>query len=166
MDDLDHDVSNQCLHTWPAPPHSVLATDPLYRQFRLVQAAFRRRSLLIMHDCGCPQLLHGSAAVLLQLAEQDSITLSELAKRCDIDNSSLTALVDDLERAGLAVRDRDPHARRHVHMVLTNKGRSVAPLVRHVWQQVQQIAFRNIQVQDIEKMRLVLQSMETNLNQD
>ncbi len=117
-----------------------------------------------MTDCGCPQLLHGSANVLLQLEEQDRLTLTELARRCEIDNSSLTALVDDLQRAGLAVRERDPSDRRQVHLLLTDQGRTVAPLVRRVWQQVQQIAFQNVSIEDIEQMRLVLQSIETNLN--
>ncbi len=164
MDNLEHELNTHCLSNWPAPPHSLIATDPLYRQFRSVQAAFRRRAQSAMTDCGCPQLLHGSANVLLQLEEQDRLTLTELARRCEIDNSSLTALVDDLQRAGLAVRERDPSDRRQVHLLLTDQGRTVAPLVRRVWQQVQQIAFQNVSIEDIEQMRLVLQSIETNLN--
>ncbi len=164
MDNLDGHATTECLNAWPAPPHSVIATDPLYRRFRSVQAAFRRRAQALMHDCDCPQLLHGSANVLLQLSEQDGLTLTELARRCEIENSSLTALVDDLERSGLAVRERSANDRRHIHMVLTQKGREVAPRIRHVWQQIQQIAFASISAQDIERMQSVMQTIESNLN--
>jgi DNA-binding MarR family transcriptional regulator len=58
------------------------------------------------------------AGILFLLAEKDGRTMSELSRILSIDNSTLTGLVDRLEKAGLARRDASPHDRRasHVHI--------------------------------------------------
>ena len=62
------------------------------------------------------------AGILFLLAEKDGMTMSELSRILSIDNSTLTGLVDRLEKAGLARRDASPHDRRASHVYISPEG--------------------------------------------
>lgn len=64
--------------------------------------------------------------ILFALLEQDGCALTEIGNRTQIDNSSLTTMVDKLEKEALV--ERRPYAldRRVVSLHLTDKGRSLA----------------------------------------
>lgn len=63
-------------------------------------------------------------AVLLLLAEQDGLRLSDLSGKLLIDKSSTTRLIDRLSAIGLVERVADPGDRRVQRIVLTPKGRA------------------------------------------
>ena len=62
------------------------------------------------------------AGILFLLAEKEGMTMSELSRILSIDNSTLTGLVDRLEKAGLARRDASPHDRRASHVYISPEG--------------------------------------------
>jgi len=62
------------------------------------------------------------AGILFLLAEKDGRTMSELSRILSIDNSTLTGLVDRLEKAGLARRDASPNDRRASHVYISPEG--------------------------------------------
>jgi DNA-binding MarR family transcriptional regulator len=63
--------------------------------------------------------------VLSTLAHEDELPLSEIGKRVFLDKPAMTGLADRLENDGLVVRRRHSTDRRVIHLVLTDKGRSV-----------------------------------------
>ncbi len=74
--------------------------------------------------------LHGvnlaQSFVLFSLLENDGSTLSEIGLRAQIENSSLTTMVDKLEKENLVERQLYPQDRRVVRVILTDKGRKTA----------------------------------------
>lgn len=64
--------------------------------------------------------------VLFSLLENDGATLSEIGLRAQIENSSLTTMVDKLENENLVERRLFAQDRRVVRLFLTDKGREVA----------------------------------------
>jgi DNA-binding MarR family transcriptional regulator len=64
-------------------------------------------------------------AVITVLAAHDGMAQQELADRLRIHPSSMVAVVDDCETAGLLARRRDPGDRRRYAIHLTAKGRSL-----------------------------------------
>lgn len=64
--------------------------------------------------------------VLFSLLENDGSTLSEIGLRAQIENSSLTTMVDKLEKENLVERRLYAQDRRVVRLFLTDKGREVA----------------------------------------
>ncbi|MGE5371122.1 MAG: MarR family winged helix-turn-helix transcriptional regulator [Solirubrobacterales bacterium] len=64
--------------------------------------------------------------VLLCLLEQDGATLTEIGNRAEIENSSLTSVVDRLENEGLVERRADLNNRRVVRLYFTDHGREIA----------------------------------------
>jgi len=63
--------------------------------------------------------------VILSLLENDGATLSEIGLRAQIENSSLTTMVDKLEKENLVERRSYPQDRRVIRLFLTDKGREV-----------------------------------------
>jgi len=74
---------------------------------------------------------HGHALLLLADAPRP---MRELAEQMDCDASYITAIVDRLEEAGLAVRRASDRDRRVKEVALTDRGRACIAAVRRVQQ--------------------------------
>lgn len=70
--------------------------------------------------------------VMKCLWEQDSQTLTELANEIGLEASSMTGLIDRMEKASLVKRQSDPRDRRVWRIELTDKGRGIQPGVSRV----------------------------------
>lgn len=64
--------------------------------------------------------------VLTCLYDENGITLKEIGNRTLIDSSSMTVLVDKLEKDLLVERQLDPEDRRAIRVYITDKGKAIA----------------------------------------
>jgi len=67
--------------------------------------------------------------ILFSLMEKDGLTLTEIGNRTQIENSSLTTMVDRLEKEELAKRSLDSQDRRVIRLFITEKGLVLAEKV-------------------------------------
>ena len=74
--------------------------------------------------------------VLLSLWDEDDLRSSALGRRAGLEPSSMTGLLDRMERDGLIRRDADPEDRRAQRIRLTPTGREIEPVVREVVDQM------------------------------
>jgi DNA-binding MarR family transcriptional regulator len=88
----------------------------LYTESRRITKELARRA-----DLTGPQL-----TVLKLLEGVGDISLSELSDRIRAQNSTVTGIIDRMEREGLVVRMRSTEDRRVVHIRLTDKGAKIA----------------------------------------
>ena len=72
------------------------------------------------------RLSPGLIKTLMRLAKADGVSMGEMARGIGCDPSYITALVDDLDRRGLARRLPAPDDRRVKIVVLTEAGRALA----------------------------------------
>ncbi|MGI6435183.1 MAG: MarR family winged helix-turn-helix transcriptional regulator [Syntrophomonadaceae bacterium] len=70
--------------------------------------------------------------ILFCLQESNGITLKEIGCRTLIDSSSMTVLVDKLEKDKLAERRLDPQDRRAIRVFITEKGSAIAAQVTEI----------------------------------
>ncbi|CFX93037.1 MarR-type HTH domain [Syntrophomonas zehnderi OL-4] len=70
--------------------------------------------------------------ILFSLLEQDGATLKEVGNKTLIDSSSMTVLVDKLEKDGLVERKLDSQDRRAIRVFITEKGRDIAEKVSKI----------------------------------
>ncbi|HOB11714.1 MAG TPA: MarR family transcriptional regulator [Syntrophomonadaceae bacterium] len=80
--------------------------------------------------------------ILFCLLEKDGSTLSEIGNRAQIENSSLTTMVDKLERDGLVERRLCSQDRRVIRLHLTDKGRAMGQEILSIGTQLNN-RFRN-----------------------
>ena len=78
--------------------------------------------------------LQGYVMHLIHDAGEDGLPLSTLAKHLTVSPARVTHLIDDCERDGLAIRERDPEDRRVWRVKLTPKGRELHEILhpRHM----------------------------------
>ncbi|HHW61847.1 MAG TPA: MarR family transcriptional regulator [Syntrophomonadaceae bacterium] len=82
--------------------------------------------------------------ILFSLLEKDGSTLTEIGLRTQIDNSSLTAMVDKLEKQGLVERRLSTEDRRVVTLYLTPQGREVGKQIYSAGERYHQMLLKNI----------------------
>ena len=135
----------------------------LHRLFKEVAHTFRQRALELMRAEGITELFPGAAPVILQLSAEEGITMSELARRCGWESSTITALADELENAGIVVRERDGSDRRTIRLRLTESGRLIEPRLRDIAARLQQEALAGISAEELQALSGVLERMAANL---
>lgn len=87
-------------------PHSVLDDLP----FCLARAtlAFRRFDDLTLRAMGIQSMPPGMASILHALKERDGCPVNDLVRMTNIPNSTMTGLLNSLERKGYIIRTRNP----------------------------------------------------------
>src|SRR5580700_6868942 len=89
--------------------------------------------------------LTGPQLTVIKLLETfDNLSLSSLSERIRAQNSTVTGIIDRMEREGLVRRERSTVDRRVVHIRLSEKGQKLA---------------RQIQVEPMEIFRAALESL-------
>ena len=147
----------------PMPPASAMRNDPLHRLFKAVEQAFRERLLARLREAGVTELFPGAVPLLLHLGDEDGLTLSELGKRCGLEGSTITPLVDELERHAIATRARSTEDRRQVRLFLTEHGRTLEADTRRIVLEMQDDALCDIDPDNLEIMMSVMEQMVKNL---
>lgn len=62
------------------------------------------------------------------IAKSDHVTMGELAKHMGYSKSSVTIMIDKLQRAGLVTKERDLDDQRVYHITLSDKGHEVSDI--------------------------------------
>ena len=86
---------------------------------RLLRNALTARSIAVSAPHGLPT---GSLTVLALIAANPGSSQSALARRAGLNKSALVGIVDQLERKGLAARDRSTSDRRRNQVTVTPAG--------------------------------------------
>ena len=64
-------------------------------------------------------------AVLIAIDDRAPLSQQEVARRMNVDRTTMVALIDDLEHKGLVQRRQDPDDRRKNVVILTGPGRDI-----------------------------------------
>ena len=94
----------------------------LGRVVRHVQQYYEQR----LHPFG---LTPSQFFVLDALWSKDAVSIGELGEQVALDTSTLTGILDRLERSGLVERHQNPADRRSVLVTLTDRARELEPQV-------------------------------------
>lgn len=71
----------------------------------------------------------GQSYVLCALLEEDGSTLTRVGQRANLESSTLTTMVDRLERDRLVERRPSVEDRRTTHLFITDKGREIGTFI-------------------------------------
>jgi len=104
------------------------------------------------------------AGILFLLAEKDGRTMSELSRILSIDNSTITGLVDRLEKSGLVRRDASLNDRRALHVYINPEGRQEMEKARNIVMKVNREIKDGFTAEEIEAFKKVLRSFPQRFN--
>ena len=100
--------------------------------------------------------------VLMSLWKEDGLKVVDLGKKAGLEPSSMTGLLDRMERDGLLKRAADPKDRRALRIYLTEKVRDSQEPVMAVVNKVLDHMFEDISDEDIETTTNVLMKVLEN----
>jgi MarR family transcriptional regulator, organic hydroperoxide resistance regulator len=98
------------------------------------------------------------AGILFLLKQKDGRTMSELSQILSIDNSTITGLVDRLEKTGLVRRDASPHDRRASHVFINPQGLEEVDKAKRVIRMVNQEVKNGFSAEELESFNRILRS--------
>jgi DNA-binding MarR family transcriptional regulator len=98
------------------------------------------------------------AGILFLLKQKDGRTMSELSQILSIDNSTITGLVDRLEKTGLVRRDASPHDRRASHVFINPQGIEEVDKAKRVIKMVNQEIKNGFSAEELESFNRILKS--------
>lgn len=113
----------------PSPPDSPVGPAMIGALMRLPWEAVSFRLLRALHENGFDDIDSPQLGVLLWPGPH-GMRPSDLAARMRITKQALNYLLGDLERLGYLERHPDPDDRRARRIALTERGRSLVPVLR------------------------------------
>ncbi|QDR81838.1 Transcriptional regulator SlyA [Sporomusa termitida] len=106
----------------------------------------------------------GQSVILYSLYKKDNISISELSKNVFLDNSTLTGLIDRMERSELVRREGAPYDRRAYHIVLTEKAKDLKEDLLNALSDIEKEMLKNCDETEINIFRNVLKKIFTNFD--
>lgn len=101
--------------------------------------------------------------ILYQLWQEDDITISELSKRTQLANTSLTTMLDRLENHGQIIRCRNTENRREVRIKLTPQAKNLKQDTHDILTTMHGINFNGFSPEEEQQMYTYLARMKANL---
>ena len=101
--------------------------------------------------------------IMYQLWEEDDITISELSKRTQLANTSLTTMLDRLEAQGQILRCRNEKNRREIRIKLTEQARNLKDNALDILNTMHGINFNGFTSEEENQMYDFLYRMKSNL---
>ena len=103
--------------------------------------------------------------ILYVLWQKDDISISSLSGQTSLANTTLTAMLDRMEAAGLIVRKPDPKDRRNRLIALTEKAKSLQDDYTRISGQMDEIYYNGFSEEEIMQFELYLHRILTNLEE-
>ncbi len=105
--------------------------------------------------------LTGPQLTVLKLLETfDNLSLSSLSERIRAQNSTVTGIIDRMEREGLVCRERSKSDRRVVHIRLTEKGAKLAREIRVEPLEIFRTALTSLSQPDLRDLLRILMKLQ------
>ncbi|MDF1512546.1 MAG: MarR family transcriptional regulator [Anaerolineae bacterium] len=124
------------------------------------------RKFQCMHDrLDTLGLYHGQPSTLNALWEREGMTQSELADTLNRSPSTITKMVQRMEKAGFVERRDDAEDERISRVYLTDSGRNVRTAVEEIWHNFASQAFVNFSEQELVQFYALLQRFHLNIEE-
>lgn len=135
----------------------------LHFQLMVTQNTMLHQILTGAMQCG---LDPGQPKILEYLSEHDGCQQLELARKCELNKSTITGIVKRMEAKGLIRREDNAEDARCVAVYLTEEGKKAVRQMETIFEETERKALRGISSQEQEQFMLILQRMHTNLNSE
>jgi DNA-binding MarR family transcriptional regulator len=136
---------------------------------RLIYLVFTAQQKLRTYLNGClvaegTKLTITQAGILFLLKQQDGRIMTELSQIMGLDNSTITGLVDRMEKSGFVTRNSNPSDRRLSHIYITPKGQEEVNKAKAVIRRVNEEVKKGFSSGDIDTFKSILHSFFKKFN--
>ncbi|MDD5712466.1 MAG: MarR family transcriptional regulator [Smithellaceae bacterium] len=116
-------------------------------------------------EAGLTELRPAYMGVLMCLWNEDGLKVIELGRRAGLEPSTMTGLIDRMERDGLVTRVPDPEDRRVLKINLTEAGSAIKDTVAEKVDLVMGQVLSNVDTDDLAQLKDTLRQILTNIHE-
>jgi MarR family transcriptional regulator, organic hydroperoxide resistance regulator len=102
--------------------------------------------------------------VLAALREHDGRRMGDLSSTTSIEVSTLTRLVDNMEKKGLVIRRRDPQDARAIALHVSAAGRRLTQRILPIAERYEKVALRGFDAREAEVLKEALRRLYANMD--
>jgi DNA-binding MarR family transcriptional regulator len=143
----------------------VAITQPTDCAYYLITRAGLAMTALLKNEltaAGIEDVRPAYLGVLMSLWQEDGLKVMELGRRAGLEPSTMTGLLDRMERAQLLARKTDPNDRRAQRVRLTDRGRTVEETALEVVEDTLAKMLTGVSENDLEKLQSSLRRVLEN----
>ena len=119
----------------------------------------------MLADSGIDEFNGAQGRILYVLWQNDEISISSLSAQTSLANTTLTAMLDRMEKGGLIVRKSDPKDRRNRLIALTEKAKSLQDDYMRISQRMNELYYKGFTEKEILQVESYLQRVLNNLEE-
>lgn len=138
----------------------IINKDSLYYLFLEIQRLHYYRTHVLLEEIG---VYHGQPPMLFILNKKDGQSQKELAEWLNIKASTITVMLNRMEKANLVMRKQDTEDQRISRVYITEEGREVCKKASDVMKNLEDECFGNFTVEEKVILRRLLMQMKDNL---
>ncbi|NVJ53809.1 MAG: MarR family transcriptional regulator [Campylobacteraceae bacterium] len=101
--------------------------------------------------------------IIRRLCEKDNLTQKELAKDTYFQQSSLTLIIDKLEKKGMVERRAKKNDRRAYLVCITKEGKKLEQILKDTSRKVEEEALKGVDKETKEQLIEILKNIHSNL---
>lgn len=141
----------------------IINVESIEMHLRKVDYIIRKNGRMILSDFGItvPQF-----TALQTLINDGEMTIGELSTQMDLACSTITDLVDRMEKNGLVIREKDIKDKRVVRIVVLDKGHEILQKVLARRIEFLEDKLGNLSVLEVENLRDALEKLYLEMNKD
>ena len=119
----------------------------------------------LLNDANVNEFNGAQGRILYVLWQADSVPIIELSKKTGLAKTTLTSMLDRMEKAGLITRNYDKADRRQIRITLTEKSRELSDKYDEVSRKMSEIFYQGFSDSEIEQFESYLTRIINNLNE-
>ncbi len=149
-----------CEH-WPRSTALAERTGPTVHAVFRLSRMHRTMAGRLLRDLG---LAPGQELLLLQLWDRDRCSQTDLVERLGIDPSTVTKMLQRLERDGWVLREPSPDDGRVTLVTLSAAGRDLQAAVTEIWRQLEHESVKALTGEERAELLRLLRKVEAGLH--
>lgn len=120
----------------------------------------------MLSDSGIDSFNGAQGRILYVLWQNDEISISSLSAQTSLANTTLTAMLDRMEKSDLIERRPDPKDRRNKLIALTKKAEALKGDYLDISQKMNELYYKGFSEEEIKILENYLQRILTNLEKE
>ena len=132
----------------------------------LIRILVRDLGILEKSDTSCCGVTISQCHAIVEIGRSEEISLNELAKRLNLDKSTMSRTINNLVKSGLVIREMHPEDRRYVTIKLTDGGmdtfKNIEFRMKEYYKNIFQSIPDNKREQVLESLKLLTESVNKN----
>lgn len=119
----------------------------------------------LLNEANVKEFNGAQGRILYVLWQADSVPVVELSKKTGLAKTTLTSMLDRMEKKGLISRNYDKDDRRQIRIALTEKSRELSDKYDEVSGKMSEIFYKGFSDSEIEQFENYLTRIINNLNE-